>query len=291
MSLLMLCAMALTIVFSAVFTGSHAGAFDGQDPPHAVTIDGKAIPDSSTTQPDKPIIFSKDSKDPKWGELKAEVTFDHAKHNTDIMHTMDGKTLTACVHCHHTEQPMPVASAPYLKKSERSAVLTAALLAVPNAQPVNSCRHCHFQPATPKTAEYPPKSVRYPRGSALPESGELTNDTAYHIKCISCHEAATARDSKLKAPQACGDCHVRKSAASTPTATSMVTPALTVTPTTTGSPLIGSSPTPSSTATPMPAPSAAATATPTPVPSATGSAKATRRAQRRKSSRRGPAFV
>jgi len=74
-----------------------------------LTLPAKAIPESSATQPDKPFILSKDSNDPKWGELKPEAAFDHSKHNTDVKHTLDGKTATACVYCHHTEQPMPAA--------------------------------------------------------------------------------------------------------------------------------------------------------------------------------------
>jgi len=205
----------VTVLYSACSSLSHSkltaeARLDGTNPPHAVDISGKAIPDSSAVQPDKPIILSKDSKDSRWGELKPEAAYDHTKHNTDIKHTLDGKTLTACVYCHHTEQPMTAAALPYLKKSERSEVLTAKLLEAPNAQPVNSCRHCHLQPSTAAAGEYPPKSVKYPRGSALPESGLLTNDTAYHIKCISCHETAKTRDATLKAPTGCGDCHVRK---------------------------------------------------------------------------------
>jgi len=186
-----------------------ASKFDGTNPPHAVDIDGKTIPDSSATQPDKPIILSKDSKDPKWGELKPEAAFNHTKHNTDVTHTLDGKTLTACVYCHHTEQPMPVAGKPYLKRSERSEILTAALLDT-SKQAVNSCRHCHFQPSTAATDEFPPKSVKYPKEMGLPPSGTLTNDNAYHLKCLGCHDAAMKRDPKLKSPQGCGDCHVKK---------------------------------------------------------------------------------
>lgn len=182
---------------------------DGTNPPHAVDIAGKVIPESSAMQPDKPIILSKDSNDPKWGELKPEATFDHTKHNTDVTHTLDGKTLTACVYCHHTEQPMPVVGKPYLKKSERNQVLTAAQLET-SKQAVNSCRHCHFQEATAPTDEFPPKSVKYPREMGLPPSGKLSNDNAYHIKCLSCHDAAIKRDPKLKPPQGCGDCHVKK---------------------------------------------------------------------------------
>jgi len=181
LSVLISSVMALTIVYSTAFRSFDAVAFDGQNPPHAVTIAGKIIPESSTTQPDKPIIFGKDSGHEKWGELLPTATFDHAKHNT-LSNSLDGKTKTACVFCHHTEQPMPVAGMPYLKRSERSEMLTAKLLEAPNAQPVNSCRHCHYQPGTPKTGEFPPAAFDYPAGSPLTKLGDLlTNDNAYHI--------------------------------------------------------------------------------------------------------------
>ena len=183
---------------------------DGTNPPHAVDTDGKIIPESSATQPDKPIILSKDSKDPKWVELKPEAAFNHTKHNTSATNTLDGKTLTNCVECHHTEQPSAPADKPYLKRFERKAVLTAEQLET-SKEPVKSCRTCHFQEATEATAEYPPKSVKYPKEMGRPPSGTLTNDNAYHTRCLTCHDAAMKRDPKLKAPQGCADCHVKKS--------------------------------------------------------------------------------
>jgi len=183
-----------------------AAPLDGTNPPHAVDIDGKTIPESSATQPDKPIILAKDSKDPKWGEHKPEALFDHTKHH-DLTHTLDGKTATACVECHHTEQPS--SNQPYLKRFERKAVLTAEQLES-SKEPVKSCRNCHWQEATTATAEFPPKSIKYPKETGKPPSGKLTNDNAYHINCIGCHDVAMKRDPKLKAPQACGDCHVKK---------------------------------------------------------------------------------
>jgi len=133
--------------FAVAVVYSTTASLDGVNPPHAVDTDGKTVPESSATQPDKPIILSKDIHDDKYGELKPEAALDHTKHNTDVMHTLDGKTLTACVYCHHTEQPMPVAGQPYLKKSERSEVLTSAQLET-SKQAVNSCRKCHFQEAS-----------------------------------------------------------------------------------------------------------------------------------------------
>lgn len=202
----LLCALFCLFLLAYNTTAS----LDGTNPPHAVDIDGKAIPESSVTQPAKPIILSKDIQDPRWGELKREAAFDHSKHNTEVKHTLDGRTLTACVYCHHTEQPMPVPDKPYLKKSERNAVLTAAQLES-SKQAVNSCRKCHFQETTTPTDEYPPKGVKYPKQMGLPPSGKLTNENAYHIRCISCHEAARKRDATLKAPLECADCHIKKS--------------------------------------------------------------------------------
>jgi len=206
--LLIILAVLLTCLGMSVVYNA-ASSVDGINPPHAVDASGKAIPESSATQPDKPFILSKDSNDPKWGELKPEAAFDHSKHNTDVKHTLDGKTPTACVYCHHTEQPMPAAGQPYLKKSERSVVLTTAQLDT-SKQAVNSCRKCHFQDASEETSEFPPKGVTYPKEMGKPPSGKLTNDNAYHTKCMSCHEAAMKRDATLKAPQACADCHVKK---------------------------------------------------------------------------------
>ena len=202
--LIFLSCLSVAVAFHA------ASSIDGTNPPHAVDTAGKTIPESSATQPDKPIILSKDSNDPKWGELKPEAAFDHTKHNSSLTNTLDGKTPTDCVYCHHTEQPVPVVGKPYLKKSERSELLTASQLES-SKQAVNSCRKCHFQEKTAATNEFPPKSVKYPKEMGLPPSGKLINDVAYHAKCLTCHDAAMKRDPKLKAPQICEACHVKKS--------------------------------------------------------------------------------
>jgi hypothetical protein len=214
---LMFGCLAVAAVYSA------RASVDGITPPHAVDTDGKAIPESSATQPDKPIILSKDINDPKWGELRQpKALFDHTKHNTDVMHTFDGKTLTNCVYCHHTEQPSASGGETYLKTFKRTAVLTAEQLKTSN-EPVKSCRACHFQKSTPATDEYPPKSVSYPRAlwKVLGrDSGALTNDIAYHLRCRdACHTPAKNRDPNLTSPIGCGDCHIDKTAKSVGTAT------------------------------------------------------------------------
>lgn len=204
-------------VVAAIVASGKAFSFDGQNPPHAVTTDGKTIPESSATQPDKPIILSKDIDDVKYGEMKPEAAFDHSKHNTDPRHTMDGKTLTACVHCHHTDQPS-APDKPYLKRFEANwkEPLTAEALER-TKEPVKSCRSCHWQKKTTPTAEFPPKSVKYTKEMAKligdTESGQLTNEAAYHLRCVTCHTAASERDANSKAPKGCPDCHIKKSPA------------------------------------------------------------------------------
>lgn len=182
---------------------------DGVDPPHAVDTSGKAIPEASTTQPDKPIILSKDSDDPKSGELKPEAAFDHVKHSTLATYGFDGKTVAGCIDCHHTDQPSAPKGMEYLAKFERKEVLTTKQLET-SKEPVKSCRACHFQASAEETDVYPPKSVAYPKESNRPPSGKLTNEIAYHLNCNTCHDTAKKRDPKTKAPVTCTDCHTSK---------------------------------------------------------------------------------
>jgi hypothetical protein len=201
--------LAIGMVLNARSVRGVSNYVDGETPPHAKYTDGTPVPLSSAVQPDKPMILSLDSNDPKWGPMKPDMTFDHTKHNTDLKHAIDGKTLNACVYCHHTDQPSASGGEPYFKRFERKAVLTAAQLES-SKEAVKGCRNCHFQEATEETAEFPPKGVVYPKETGKPPSGKLTNDTAYHTKCISCHETAMKRDATLKAPTGCADCHVKK---------------------------------------------------------------------------------
>lgn len=182
---------------------------DGTNPPHAVDIAGKVIPESSATQPDKPIILSKDSTEDKRGELKPEAAFDHTKHNSDIKYSIDGTTVTACIVCHHTAQPSAPKGKEYLKRFERKEILTAKQLET-SKEPVQSCRACHIQESAPETDTNPPRSVKYPKSMGKDPTGKLNNKVAYHINCNSCHDAALNRDPTLKAPSDCYDCHVKK---------------------------------------------------------------------------------
>jgi hypothetical protein len=190
-----------------VNNAASPSAPDGVDPPHAVDTSGKAIPNESATQPDKPIILAKDSDDPKSGPLKPEAAFDHVKHSTLPLYGPDGKTVAACIDCHHTDQP--AAPQGFLTKFERKEALTAKQLEA-SKESVKSCRACHFQASAEETDDYPPKSVTYPKEMNRPPSGKLTNEIAYHLNCNTCHDAAKKRDAKIKAPVTCDDCHVKK---------------------------------------------------------------------------------
>jgi Class III cytochrome C family len=208
---------------AALLNGSNAASLsssssaapaapDGTNPPHAVDIDGKAIPEESATQPTKPIILAKDSEG-KDGELKKEAAFDHAKHSTDPKYSVDGKTVIGCTECHHTDQPKAPAGQDYLKKLDRKEALTAAELEK-SKQAVKSCRACHFQASAEGTDEYPPDSITYAKDSGKAATKDkIVNEEAYHLNCNTCHDQAAknkARATPAKAPAACADCHVQK---------------------------------------------------------------------------------
>ena len=143
------------------------------------------IPKESKTQP-KEVTLGKDSQSDKYGE----VPFNHENHATK-MYSIDGKTVLACVECHHTDQPATALQAP-LKTSERDVVLTAKLLEAADSKPVKSCRACHLQ-AGDDSATMP--TVTYAGKTA---ATKLTNEVAYHTNCNICHDKAIAARPALK---------------------------------------------------------------------------------------------
>jgi hypothetical protein len=152
----------------------------------------------SKVQP-KEVTLGKDSQSDKYGE----VPFNHENHATK-MYSIDGKSMLACVECHHTDQPAAALKAP-LKTSERDVVLTAAGLAAASSKPVKTCRACHLQ-AGDDSAPLP--TVSYPD---KPAPTKLTNEVAYHLNCNICHDKAIAARPTLKgkAPGSndCLPCH------------------------------------------------------------------------------------
>jgi hypothetical protein len=197
------------LINSPTTTSAPTALPDGVDPPHAVDTSGKALPNESATQPDKPVLLAKDSDDPKSGPLKPEAAFDHVKHSTLPAYGFDGKTVAACSDCHHTDQPAAPKGMEFLAKFERKEMLTAKQLET-SKEPVKSCRACHLQASAEETDDFPPKSVTYPKEMNRPPSGKLTNDIAYHLNCNTCHDATKKRDPKTKAPSTCTDCHTAK---------------------------------------------------------------------------------
>ena len=140
-----------------------------------IVVAGKAAfvarqdaPRESKVQP-KEVTLGKDSQSDKYGE----VPFNHENHSLKP-YSIDGKSVIACVECHHTDQPAAALQAP-LKTSERAEALTAKLLEAADAKPVKECRACHLQ-AGDDSAPMP--AVTY-AGKTTPTKPH--NEVAYHM--------------------------------------------------------------------------------------------------------------
>jgi hypothetical protein len=153
------------------------------------------VPKESKVQP-KEVVLGKDSQSDKYGE----VPFNHENHATKS-YSPDGKSVLACVECHHTDQPAAGLKAP-LKTGERPVALTAAVLAAADSKPVKSCRACHLQ-AGDDSAPMP--TITEPD---KPAPTKLNNENAYHRNCNLCHDKAMAARPDLKAKKVPGsnDC-------------------------------------------------------------------------------------
>jgi len=178
------------ILFGFVITASNSVA--------SVT---QQVAKESKEQPKK-VTLDADSLDDKWGE----VAFDHEAHSLKN-YNPDGKSITSCVECHHTDQPKENLKAP-LVTSERSVVLTAAVLKDAAATPVKTCRACHLQAGD----DSKPLPVITKDGKQV----KMDNENAYHINCFGCHDAAIKAKPELATkisgsdPKACVKCHVAK---------------------------------------------------------------------------------
>ena len=167
----------------------------------ARTSPTQEVPKESKDQPKK-VKLATDSLDDKWGE----VAFDHENH-TLKNYNPDGKTVTACVVCHHTDEPKENLTPP-LVTSERAVVLTADLLKDASATPVKTCRACHLQAGD----DSKPLPVITKDGKQV----KVDNENAYHINCFECHDAAIKAKPELAVkisgsdPKGCVKCHVAK---------------------------------------------------------------------------------
>ncbi len=180
----------LIIILSAIALFVFASASFGQE-----------IPKESKEQPKK-VKLDADSLDDKWGE----VAFDHDNHTTKN-YNPDGKTLTPCVECHHTDQPKANLKAP-LVTSERNVALTADVLKDAAATPVKTCRACHLQAGD--------DSKPLPVIKKGEKDLKLDNEIAYHRNCFECHDAAIKARPEVATKTAgsdsngCKMCHVKK---------------------------------------------------------------------------------
>jgi hypothetical protein len=133
-----------------------------------------------------------------------DVPFDHETH-AEGKYSPDGKSVIACVECHHTDQPKSALKLP-LVTSERSVTLTMDVWRS-STQKVSECRTCHFQKGNiPDGKEMP----------VLDNGQELDNEYSYHQNCNTCHDAAARLRPTLKGKKGfatgndCFICHVKK---------------------------------------------------------------------------------
>jgi len=191
--------MKLFVIFVATFS-LIALALAG-NASNSVASLTQQIPKESKEQPKK-VTLDADSLDDKWGA----VAFDHETHSLKN-YNPDGKSVTSCVECHHTDQPKENLKAP-LVTSERTVALTAAVLKDAAAAPVKTCRACHLQAGD--------DSKPLPVITKDSKQVKVDNENAYHINCFGCHDAAIKAKPELATkisgsdPKGCVKCHVAK---------------------------------------------------------------------------------
>ncbi len=138
-----------------------------------------------------------------------EAPFDHGTHAL-LNYSPDGKSVVACVECHHSDQPKSALKPP-LFLSERDVILTLDTWKV-STQKVTECRACHFQDGdVPDDKEMP--TATYTDGGKSTVK-DLNNELAYHINCNTCHDDAFKLRPELKGKPGfatskdCTICHV-----------------------------------------------------------------------------------
>jgi len=138
-----------------------------------------AAPSSGDKSIPKSFTLGKDSAT-EYGE----VPFDHDSHAFKA-YSPDGKSVMACVECHHTDQPKSALKPP-LATSEREVAMTLETWKA-SSQKVSECRACHFQ------------AGNVPDGKEMPTTTEeWNNKAAYHKNCNVCHDAAFKARPELK---------------------------------------------------------------------------------------------
>ncbi len=138
-----------------------------------------------------------------------EAAFDHETHAFK-KYSPDGKSVMACVECHHTDQPKSALSPPLLT-SERDVTMTFEVWQA-SSQKVTDCRACHFQDGDVPDGKVMPTATYTDGGKSTTK--DLNNQLAYHINCNTCHDAAFKLRPELKQAKGfatskdCAICHV-----------------------------------------------------------------------------------
>lgn len=136
----------------------------------------------------KTFILSKDSLT-EYGD----APFDHETHGSKN-YSPDGKSVIACVECHHTDQPKSALKPPLLT-SERDVTLTMDVWRA-STKKVGQCRDCHFQDGNVPDGKEMPTADYTIGGKTVTK--DLNNELAYHINCNTCHDAAAALRPEVK---------------------------------------------------------------------------------------------
>ena len=121
------------------------------------------------------------------------VPFNHDTHAFKN-YSIDGKSVIACVECHHSDQPKS-AMKPPLVTSERDVVLTFDVWKA-SAQKVSECRACHFVPTDIPEGKEMPTLTYTERGKSVTK--DLSAEFAYHKNCNECHDSAAKARPELK---------------------------------------------------------------------------------------------
>lgn len=182
--------LAIVVIFAAaavIFVAGNAvpsRSFDAL----AASLLATPTPPPGNKKIPKEFTLSKDSLS-EYGD----VYFNHDTHAFGL-YSPDGKSVIACVECHHTDQPKS-AMKPPLVTSERNEVLTWEVFQKSD-QKVSQCRDCHFQDGNvPDDKEMP--TAEYTEGGKKVVK-ELNNELAYHLNCNTCHDEAARLRPEVK---------------------------------------------------------------------------------------------
>ena len=188
------------IIFPILVTFLIAAAFLFFD---SFGLSAQRLPKKPSTKREIPevIVLAKGTKPGK-------VTFNHQRHNAGE-YTAGGPIL--CIECHHTAQAaatlIDVPPHKTVWPAGRTTTLTAELFAEdPKNAGVAACRDCHARSGTK------PRLIDSIPTIEDPETGivaTLTNQTAFHQACDTCHYQIGFRSAGSKSPKAtnCASCH------------------------------------------------------------------------------------